>query len=77
MNHTNHPRCNRTIGANNIPNTEDLRAEVTFENSFSVITSFWVPTDEEWEQLLKSRVVTVSVMGYQQPPIRVGVADAK
>ena len=76
MKQVNHPRCNHTLGANNIPNTEDLRVEITRDpQGFQVTTSFWMPTPEEWEEIRQTgALISVSIMGTQIPPMRIGVA---
>jgi hypothetical protein len=68
-----HAKCNTVLrgGAPHIPDLHIKRGDESDDGSMPTVTSFWIPTKEELQELLDGGAVEVVILGYTHPPISV------
>ena len=71
-----HFECNDVLrgGAPHIPDLHIKRGDDSDDGSMRTVTSFWVPSKEELQELLDGGAVAIVVLGISHPPISVRTA---
>lgn len=75
MRASKHPECNTVLrgGAPHIPDLHIRRGDESEDGSMPTVTSFWIPSKDELQDLLDGGAVAVVVLGHTHPPISVRV----
>ena len=76
MKPSKHASCNTVLrgGAPHIPDLHIRRGDESEDGSMPTVTSFWIPSKDELQDLLDGGAVEVVVLGHTHPPISVRVA---